>query len=175
MYMKNLLLLAPILFSLGCASWDEDSTAHVLIRGDQFDDEQLTAIHQATDQWEAALEGYIHFEYVTDEDHNNMIIVDSTTTFAIEQRYGINDIGECITVPWESGGNIQIARDIDQERFRRTALHEFGHAIGLSHDVSDTVMAPHLGKAAKNITCRDVWMFCDHNGCDGDELKICDW
>jgi hypothetical protein len=41
----------------------------------------------------------------------------------------------------------------------KIVAHEFGHAMGLSHDVPGTVMCEDVNCAANKVTCGDVAQF----------------
>jgi hypothetical protein len=57
----------------------------------------------------------------------------------------------------------------------RTALHEFGHALGIPEHstVQGTVMYPMMQQAADCLTTVDVQLFCRDTGCDESKLSPC--
>ncbi len=52
------------------------------------------------------------------------------------------------------------------ERFSRLALHEFGHLLGLEHDVDGTVMRQDVSKGSDVITDRDFDQCVSKGSCD---------
>lgn len=62
-----------------------------------------------------------------------------------------------------------------QKRFRQTALHEFGHVLGLYHSHSITaVMYPSSqDRKAVCLSRADLHIFCDVNNCDGATVYPC--
>lgn len=50
---------------------------------------------------------------------------------------------------------------IDEKDFKTVVMHELGHALGLSHDVSQiNLMNSHIDNASNHITKRDIYNFC---------------
>lgn len=169
------LALAACSPSQGCTHWEEGSTAYVWIDdpNHQFSQEQIDLIHSSTQEWENATGGHITFEFVDGKGQKSLIPIRPVLYAVIEEETGHS--AETHIVPWERGGGIDMPYDIDPINFRILMLHEFGHALGLDHDVPGTVMVYGVDKSADYITCRDVMQFCDVNDCDPDLMPACQY
>jgi len=148
-----------------------------------FSDEQKQEINKAAAEWERA---GVPVDIVWDADaeiyHSRMmkrqpgpppVFKGQRDPDAIP-HYGLTSDrtymnGETITIQlWPD--------DLPPQIQYRTALHEFGHALGIAEHspVEGTVMYPLMQLAADCLTVNDLRRLCDHTGCDVSKLSPCD-
>lgn len=154
--------------SHGCRGWDEGETAYVWIDDPdgKFTPEQVEIIHQAVEEWEIALNGFINFEFIDGKGPDALIVIRADSHENIVEDRG-HDIVLAYTdyVPWEQGGGITLPFDFSNEAFHGLLLHELGHTLGLEHDTPDTLMHWKYRPEVNHITCGDIEQFCEQNLC----------
>lgn len=170
---KNFFLFLLPVLCLACSPWERGEVAYVKI-DEGFSLEERVAIHSATDEWQEDLGSFITFQYIDDVDGVADVIRFSPSTLKQQgEEYCSGRGATTTTVPWADGGHVSIATDVPLFIFKRMALHEIGHAIGLGHDRTGTIMAPSVKKASPHVSCRDVEVWCRDFGCDSSESPVC--
>lgn len=63
---------------------------------------------------------------------------------------------------------------VDVKNVEPTAMHEIGHAVGLSHlDEKNSIMYAHINESSKCITKYDLIAFCKIYHCKQEEFESC--
>lgn len=144
-----------------------------------FSDEQRHSVVASFQEWERATQQTVTFVEVPDKDNNlqALIVVTPTTKQGLlKLDPSKQTIGKCYY--WGASSHIYIATELDYRDFYQTSLHEFGHSVGLEHDLNmshryQTTMMSHTMDSTARVTCRDVNAFCDVWGCDASQFPVC--
>lgn len=152
-----------------------------------FTEKQRDAIVLASMEWESATLQTVTFVYTIIKDNSQALIVITPSTkdglrilfpqeFKDEESHGLYLIG--MTAHRGSDSQIYIATDINERDLFQTALHEFGHAVGLPHDEvvehkMKTTMTPNTHTSTTHLTCLDMQAFCKQWGCNYNRFPLC--
>ena len=176
--MKRYILL-PLL-AVGCLNWTrpDDGNHYHLYIAPGFSDSQHEMVVKAAQNWAKATDGFITFDLnAWTADSSNTISVYPTTLKQLDEHE--STLGE--TWNYRENSKIEDAIDLDTDTFRRTALHEMGHALGLVHNpdtgnkIANGFMCANNGCASEQIECVDLKQLCAVWGgfCDADSMAPC--
>jgi len=139
-------------------SWQLNETHHYQYYiEDGFTIDQQGIIINSFLEWEYLTDKTVSFEPVIIPEGQHLIHIYPGTIKTLDHRAGL-------TTPYYE--TIKLATDQINENFRKTALHEVGHSIGLSHTGQGTIMCATLGCTNLDITCADLEQFCEVWRCD---------
>ena len=157
----------------GCSSWEDNSVVYVLVDDPEknFSPEELIIIDEALIEWSEAVNNHVTFVYVFSKETKSLIIIRPDSLQNINDERDLSAVTDWVT--WERGGAVTVPYDIDERNFKALLLHEVGHALGLAHDDSDTIMYKEKYRTVFNVTCKDVEQFCEVNSCEAEEMEIC--
>ena len=118
-------------------------------------------VSQGVHEWETALNGYLVFR----ENYHEPIMRFTPTDLItlnpnhaeISEQGGKRVVGWCTRVGYKS--HIEIAEDLKDDLFSWVVLHEVGHALGLKHSETGTVMCDMDHCASPQITEQDLDQF----------------
>ncbi len=132
-----------------------------------YTEAQANTIINAAIEWQNATGGYITFDGAGHPGDNE------TIDFVTEKERQPDPPLEGET--WNEGtsSTVSIYSTLDSATFKQTATHELGHAIGLQHAESGTIMCAGAWCAAKHVTCGDVKQLCSVWGCDASGMPAC--
>lgn len=152
---------------LGCShSWEKNPNREYSIWiSPQFTDSHREMIANSVKTWDEALNDYLGVSITTNQSDASITVFPSTVVELYNEEDGTNfsqddvkskrhRIGYC-----KYGGiksRIQIAVDVNEGDFKWVALHEFGHAFGLQHTGSRTLMCDVDSCASGDITSDDL-------------------
>ena len=157
-------LIAATLMTAACGFQMNSTGIYAVWIDPSFTSDQQGEIRAAIAEWNRAAEGNVFL--------SETAVPEGAHVITIKPRYftlNENKAGEC--VPYHS--TIDIHQELKADRTRRVALHELGHALGLDHSETGTIMCEGLSCASKNLTCADLQQFCSIWKCDASELAIC--
>lgn len=139
------------LAALACSGAPTARHYHLWVSED-FTAAQSAAIFDAATEWQTSSGGFVTFDgqpAVTD-----VIVVHPSTLDQIDVEFGGGAIGYDKNASGSS--TIAILATLDPETFHQTALHELGHAFGLSHMPPGNVMCANSTCATLVVTCGDL-------------------
>lgn len=169
--MKRIAILAPL--ALMACMWQLNPTHHYDLDIETgFTSDQHKMIVQAGESWTAATNGMIIFGQIDHAGDPTTITVTGMPIADLQSKWGDGTAGVC----WWTGGensDLYLSTDVDPDTFKHIALHELGHALGLDHTGSGTVMCAYNSCASHGITCADVEQFCRIWNCNAWDLPIC--
>ena len=157
---------------------------------DEFDQEEVNIINEATLEWEEKTHGMLVYHIYYNFDTNNWasvkgahsIIVEKISKYQrrtrlIDREVSKEDHWSSTIVglydPRYSVPRIFLVYDrmLGREYFRGTMLHEMSHSLGLEHsEQEDTLMYPGMDHSARHITIVDLQEFCKIWHCDVNKL-----
>lgn len=142
-----------------------------------FSDEQRQSIVLAYTEWARATSGTVSFTKTNSPDYSQSVVIIKPVTQAdLLKVYHKVLIGRN---NYRGSDNFMyIAVDQSKAEFHQTALHEFGHVLGLDHDEEvshhgKTVMTPSTNDASPALTCLDIQAFCTVWKCNASYLSPC--
>ena len=161
--MKTIILILSVFvlsLSAGCAL--QPAATYQVYIDPMFSDYEQGVIRDSLGDWTNKSDGIVTFNVTIAKSWGN-----TTPPHTIWIQSGsLSDMpglaGECHQAPWNDDGFIYLPMDKYEGHpetmawFGQTVRHEVGHALGLEHDVSGTIMAPSHGTAAMTVTCGDV-------------------
>jgi hypothetical protein len=162
MFYRGLLVA---LLSVGCSNstipWEKNpSRDYPIWIGEGFSDRQRQDLTNSVRTWEYSLNGFLTFSFVSDEE-KGLIRWEASTTSKLEERAplapNLTRLGWCHHQG--VGSKLTVATDIGESDFQWVALHELGHAFGLSHSGKDTLMCDRNSCGSPRITETDINQF----------------
>jgi len=163
--MKTILMILSVLvlsLSAGCAL-QPASTYQVYI-DPMFSDYEQGVIRESLQDWTDKSEGIVTFNVVVGDSFGSppphTIWIKSSSQSAVYADG--NPMAGICTQGLDDNGFIYLPMDKYEGHpetmawFGQTVRHEVGHALGLQHDASGTIMAPGHNVASMKVTCTDV-------------------
>lgn len=156
-----------------CMSPTKQYNVYIL---DGFSDMQKESIIEGFHEWETASMSTVTFIQVNSLDHYQSLI----TVAPISEKE--MEIIHKDKIGWAtyhgSDTDIIIVTELGYRDFYQTVLHEFGHALGLDHDLNlkhayRTTMMEHTLDSTARVTCLDLRSLCLSWGCDANEFIRC--
>lgn len=158
---------------------------------DEFDQEEVNIINEATLEWEEKTHGILVYHIYYNFDVRNWksiigahsIIVEKVSkyqrrTFLIDQEISKENNWPSSIVglydPRYTVPRIFLVYDrlLGKKYMEGTMKHELGHAAGCEHlEEEDTLMFAGMDKSSRTITSSDIIEFCRVNGCDPNHLE----
>ena len=75
------------------------------------------------------------------------------------QQIALDKLTDSSYIGFTTLGVMTVAANLPWDKLQDTMVHEFGHALGLSHHSTFAVMNPDYGKGADHVVCDDVQQF----------------
>ena len=172
-------LKLPYLSLLLCACWWQPNSAHRyrVIFADGIETANLQGItlsvQEAAHDWQYATGDFITFTFDPfDAESDGTITVHGIDTVDLRQKPSTSSDSVGITYWHLQSSDVWVTDDWgNADQKRRTVTHEMGHAIGLQHTGSDTIMYYEINAGSPIIACGDVQQVCQKWAGDG---KVCD-
>jgi hypothetical protein len=160
--MKSSLIFIAAMVS--CGFQMNDTHLYLYYIDPSFSPDQQAIVRGAALEWQNAVEETITLVETSSPDGSNVIKIRPYHFVDADRK-----VGEA--TPYYK--DIVIGDNLTPRNTRLVALHELGHTFGLGHSAPKTIMCYSLGCSSNEITCEDVWQFCNVWKCNAAQMKIC--
>jgi hypothetical protein len=171
--MKRSIIFGFALLALAACALQPASTYQVYV-DPMFSDYEQGVIRESLNDWSTKSEGLVTFNVTIAKGWAgtppHTIWIQSSSQSAVTTAMGAGMAGMCSQGLTDDNGFIYLPMDKYEGHpetmawFGQTVRHEVGHALGLPHDETGSIMAPGHGSASMTVTCEDVFKLRAYHG-----------
>lgn len=169
---------AAIALALGSGCAVKPATTYQVYVDPMFSDYEQGIIRESLNDWTTKSDGLVNFHVDIakswgDDPTKHTIWIQSSSQSAVTTAAGAGMAGMagmCSQGLMDDNGFIYLPMDKYEGHpetmawFGQTVRHEVGHALGLPHDETGSIMATSHGSASMTVTCEDVFKLRAYHG-----------